>query len=78
VDLIAAFIALRILPLQRRVHKICYMSGRLDPTWTSKVVLTKSGVARRVNHVSQAHMPDNWDRGMEPFRRDDPPPLVRF
>ncbi len=42
-DLIAAFIIQRVLLLQRRVHKICYMSGRLDPTRTSKIELS-SGV----------------------------------
>jgi hypothetical protein len=76
VDLIAAYASRQVLPLQRWVHKICYMSGRLDPTWTSKVELSKSAVSRRVNAVSQAHMPENWDWGMEPYRREDPPPLV--
>jgi hypothetical protein len=76
VDLICTFISRRVLLLQKRVHKICYMSGRLDPTRTSKVQLSSEGVARRVNHVSQAHLPDNWQWGMEPYRRDDPPPVV--
>jgi hypothetical protein len=54
------------------------MSGRFDPTRTSKLELTKAQVARRVNFVSQAKLPDNWQWGMEPFSRDDPPPVVSF
>ena len=30
-DLLATLISRRVLPLQRRVHKICHMSGPLDP-----------------------------------------------
>jgi hypothetical protein len=41
-----------VLPLQARAHKIGHMSGRFDPTWKSKLELTKSGVAKRVNFVS--------------------------
>ncbi|KAM0839714.1 hypothetical protein ACQ4PT_060137 [Festuca glaucescens] len=74
-DLIAAFVSWQVLPLQKRVHKICYMSGRLDPTRTSKIELSSGGVARQVNAISQAHMPDNWQWGMEPYKRDNPPPL---
>ncbi|KAM0860662.1 hypothetical protein ACQ4PT_046399 [Festuca glaucescens] len=74
-DLLCTFISRRVLPLQRRAHKICYMSGRLDPTRTSKIQLSLEGVARRVNHISQARLPDNWQWGMEPFSRNDPPAL---
>ncbi|KAM0900838.1 hypothetical protein ACQ4PT_020367 [Festuca glaucescens] len=72
-DLICTFISQRVLPLQKRVHKIFYMSGWLDLTRTSKVQLSNEGVARQVNHVSQAHLPDNWQWGMQPYRREDPP-----
>nr|XP_051190764.1 uncharacterized protein LOC127304093 [Lolium perenne] len=41
-DLLCTYVELRVLPLQRRVHKIGHMSGRLDPTRTSKVALTKA------------------------------------
>jgi hypothetical protein len=59
-DLLSTFASRWVLPLQQRAHKIWYMSGRLDLTRTSKVELSSEGVARRVNHVSQAHLPDNW------------------
>ena len=31
-DLLSTFIFRRVCPLQRRVHKMCHMSGNLDPT----------------------------------------------
>jgi hypothetical protein len=75
-DLLCTFISRRVLPLQRRAHKICYMSGRIDLTRRSKVQLSSEGMARRVNHISQTRLPDNWQWGMEPFRREEPPALV--
>jgi hypothetical protein len=31
-DIVACFISRRVSPLQRRSHKICQMSGAMDPT----------------------------------------------
>jgi hypothetical protein len=39
-DLVACFISWRISPLQRRSHKICQMSGPMDPTRHSTHELT--------------------------------------
>ncbi|KAK1665823.1 hypothetical protein QYE76_053982 [Lolium multiflorum] len=61
-----------------RVHKIGHMSGRFDPTRTSKVELSKAQVARRVNNVTKANMPENWEWGLAPFSRAMPPELVSF
>jgi hypothetical protein len=66
-DLLCCYISRRVLPLQARSHKISHMSGRFDLTRTLKVELTKAGVARRVNFVSQARLSDNWGWGMEPY-----------
>ncbi|KAK1661407.1 hypothetical protein QYE76_049566 [Lolium multiflorum] len=65
-DLLCTFTSRRVLPLQWRVHKICYMSSWFDPTRTSKVALTAEGVANRVNHISQARLPNNWSGGWSP------------
>nr|XP_051202449.1 uncharacterized protein LOC127316068 [Lolium perenne] len=46
-DLLCTYIEHRVLPLQRRVHKIGHMSGRLDPTRTSKLALTKAQLFNR-------------------------------
>jgi hypothetical protein len=74
-DLLYTYADRRVLPLQARAHKIGHMSGRFDPTRTSKVELTKAQVARRVNNISQK-MPETWDWGLEPHNRAVPPELV--
>ncbi|KAK1670227.1 hypothetical protein QYE76_058386 [Lolium multiflorum] len=75
-DLLCTYVMRRVLPLQWRVHKIGHMSGRLDPTRTSKAELTKSQVARRVNNITKANMPENWDWGLPPYDREQPPELL--
>ncbi|KAK1678362.1 hypothetical protein QYE76_039210 [Lolium multiflorum] len=75
-DLLCTYAERRVLPLQMRVHKIGHMSGRFDPTRTSKVELTRAQVARRVNNVTKANMPENWDWGLVPHSRASPPELL--
>ena len=75
-DLIATFVSRRVLPLQRREHKICHMSSRLDPTRSSKTELALADMARRVNRISKADMPDSWRWGIEPYSRANLPPPV--
>ncbi|KAK1603862.1 hypothetical protein QYE76_027535 [Lolium multiflorum] len=75
-DLLCTYISRRVIPLQWRVHKIGHMSGRLDPTRTSKLELSKSQVAHRVNNITKANMPDNWDWGLAPYDREQPPELL--
>ena len=43
-DLLRTFVSRRVCPLQRRVHKICHMSGPLDPTRVSTIELDKSQI----------------------------------
>ena len=54
------------------------MSGRFDPTRTSKVELSKAQVAPRVNNITKANMPEAWDYGLTPCSRASPPELVSF
>ena len=75
-DLLCCYASRRVLPLQARSHKICHMSGRFDPTRTSKLELSPAAVAKRVNWISQAKLAADWQWGMEPYCRDDLPPLV--
>ncbi|KAK1652011.1 hypothetical protein QYE76_069816 [Lolium multiflorum] len=76
-DLLCCY-ARPVLPSQCTRHKICHMSGRFDPTRTSKLELTKAQVAKRVNHISQAKLPDNWNWGLKPYNRHELPPVVSF
>ncbi|KAK1650401.1 hypothetical protein QYE76_068206 [Lolium multiflorum] len=75
-DLLCTYISRRVIPLQWRVHKIGHMSGLLDPTRTSKLELSKAQVAHRVNNITKANMPDNWDWGLAPYDREQPPELL--
>ena len=75
-DLLRAFVSRRVSPLQQRQHKICHMSGLLDPTRISKHDLTRASVRRRVNAIAFTEMSDKWKWGVEPFHRDALPPQV--
>ncbi|KAE8786310.1 hypothetical protein D1007_39918 [Hordeum vulgare] len=76
-DLLATMVVRRILPLHRRPHLVCQMSGRLDPCRLSTKRFTLGAVARRVNLISTARMDEGgeWTWGMSPFNRAHPPPM---
>ncbi|KAI4983749.1 hypothetical protein ZWY2020_025615 [Hordeum vulgare] len=77
-DLLTIMVTRRILPLQRRPHLVCQMSGRHDPCRTSTKRFTPSAVAREVNLISTTRMDDrgscSW--GMIPYNRSRPPPVM--
>ncbi|KAE8778203.1 hypothetical protein D1007_48908 [Hordeum vulgare] len=77
-DLLTTMVTRRILPLQRRPHLVCEMSGRHDPCRLSTKRFTPSAVARRVNLISTTRMDESgeWTWGMSPFNRSRPPPMV--
>ncbi|KAE8769959.1 hypothetical protein D1007_58354 [Hordeum vulgare] len=77
-DLLATMVVRRILPLQRRPHLVCQMSGRLDPCRLSTKRFTPGAVARRVNLISTARMDEGgeWTWGMSLFNRAHPPPMM--
>ena len=57
-DLLTTMVTRRILPLQRRPHLVCQMSGWYDPCRASTKSFIASAVARDVNEISTAHMDD--------------------
>ena len=75
-DLLRTFISRRVCPLQTRAHKICHMSGPLDPTRVSRHVLSKEQVAKWVRAIARTNMTDTWEWGVEPFERDHRAPNV--
>ena len=75
-DLVATFISRRVSPLQRRVHKMCHMSGPMDPTRTSTRELTKAQVWRRVKAITKTQLTAEWEWGLEPHSRTNLPPVV--
>lgn len=75
-DLIAAFVARRVLPLQRRTHIIAQMTGLQDPNRMSSRRLTQEQVADRVNDISKAGMKQEWRFGKTPYSQGNPAPVV--
>jgi hypothetical protein len=76
-DIVCTFITRHVLPLQCRAHKICQMSGPLDPTQISTFELSKSDVVTKVMAIAKTKMPVDWEWGLKPFSRANPPPNVR-
>ncbi|KAM0871532.1 hypothetical protein ACQ4PT_039337 [Festuca glaucescens] len=56
-DIVRAFISRRVLPLQRRAHKIGQMSGRRDPTRITTFGLRKSDVVLKAKQICKTKMP---------------------
>jgi hypothetical protein len=50
-DIIACFVSWRVSPLQRRSHKICQMSGAMDPTQHSTHELSPADILWRVKDI---------------------------
>ena len=75
-DLLAAFVARRVLPLQGRPHLICQMSGRHDPSRLCTKEMPRGEVANLVNHIAHCEFTEDWQFGKEPYSRDNPPPVV--
>ncbi|KAM0890878.1 hypothetical protein ACQ4PT_026770 [Festuca glaucescens] len=72
-DIVRAFISRRVLPLQRRAHKIGQMSGRRDPTRITTFGLRKPDVVLKAKQICKTKMPPNWKWGLQPLSRKRPP-----
>jgi hypothetical protein len=48
-DLLLAFLDARVSPLQRRLHKMCFLGSARDPTHHSSRTLTATEVAQKAN-----------------------------
>ncbi|KAM0876765.1 hypothetical protein ACQ4PT_035949 [Festuca glaucescens] len=77
-DIVRAFISRRVLPLQRRAHKMCQMTGRFDPTRITTFPLSKFDVAAKAKQICKTKMPVEWKWGMQPHSRRRPPPSQNF
>ena len=55
-DLLAAFVARRVLPLQSRPHLICQMSGQLDPSRMCTKDMPHDEVAHMVNYLANCKL----------------------
>ena len=75
-DLLVAFVARRVLPLQGRPHLISRMSGHRDPCRLSTKEMPAAEVTNLVNEISGLKLEGSWSFGKRPYSRADPPPAV--
>jgi hypothetical protein len=68
-DIVRAFVSRRVLPLQRRTHKMCQMTGRFDPTRITTFPLSKSDVVAKAKQICKTKMQVEWKWGMQPHGR---------
>ncbi|KAK1603989.1 hypothetical protein QYE76_027662 [Lolium multiflorum] len=72
-DIIRAFISRRVLPLQRRQHRMSEMYGPGDPTKITGLPLSKRDIVRKAKQICQTAMPNDWEWGLLPFSTSNPP-----
>lgn len=76
-DLIRAFTVRQVLPLQRRVHRMCEISGRHDPCRMTTRELNPDQITERVNKISKAGLVGStWRFGKAPYDRQNSAPAV--
>ena len=73
-DLMCAWVNRRILPLQRRGHKICHLSGLKDPTRFTTWGMTREDASQQVRSISDSKLAANWKWGVKPLQRNMPAP----
>jgi hypothetical protein len=71
-DLLLAILVARVLPLQRRSHKMCFLGSARDPTRHSTRTLSVLEVARKANRIADVKLQASWTWGLEPHDRDNP------
>ena len=77
-DLLAAFVARQVLPLQGRPHLICQMRDRRDMSRMSTWEMPHAEVALMVNYIANCKLGGDWQYGKAPYSRANPPPVVSF
>ena len=63
-DLVAAWLHCRVLPLQRRVHRICDMSGHLDPTRLCTRPISPEHLHDRMRAITKSLGPNPYRFGL--------------
>src|SRR3954463_12664700 len=75
-DLAAAWLHARIVPLQRRVHRICDLSGPRDPTRLSTFRIKMEDLCRRLRDITNGHLPEPYHFGLMYLTRREKPRWV--
>src|SRR3954465_2122724 len=77
-DLVAAWLTHRVLPLQRRCHRICDVSGRRDPSRISTFQMDLDEFLRRMHSITALKVDQNFRFGLRAYNRQNPPPVVCY
>jgi hypothetical protein len=75
-DLVAAWLCRRVLPLQRRCHRMCDMTGRLDPTRISTFQIEIDEFLQRMHTITSLKLTSDFKFGLKAYNRSRPPPVV--
>ena len=75
-DMLRAFVAHRVCPLQMREHKLCHMGDHLDPMRTSRHRLGLADVQKQVKAIASSEMAEEWTWNVKPYYRGRLPPQV--
>ena len=75
-NLLMAWVSRRVIPLQRRPHKLCYLSGLRDPSRTAREVMYEEEAAQPASAIIDGRVEDDWEFSVVPYRRSQPPPTV--
>ncbi|KAK1686025.1 hypothetical protein QYE76_046873 [Lolium multiflorum] len=77
-DLVRLFLSRRVLPLQRRAHKMSQMSGQKDPTRITTHSLSATDLVLKAKQICQNSLRPNGKYGLLPYSRSNPPPPRNF
>src|SRR3954470_4203293 len=76
-DLVAARLHARILPLQRREHRLCDISGPRYPTRICTSRIKTEDVCRRLQDITNSRWPEPFPLGCIYLTRQEKPRVVR-
>nr|XP_051211344.1 uncharacterized protein LOC127328811 [Lolium perenne] len=76
--LVRVFLARRVLPLQRRAHKISEMSGPMDPTRITTHRLSRTDLVLKAKQICQNPLSSSGGYGLAPYSRRNSPPRRNF
>ncbi|KAK1631594.1 hypothetical protein QYE76_005909 [Lolium multiflorum] len=77
-DIIRLFLSRRVLPLQRRTHKMSQISGLRDSTRITTFSLRPGDLVLKAKQICRNTLRADGKYGLKPYSRSDPPPPRNF
>ena len=75
-DLVTCWLNRRVQPLQARVHKLCFVSRKGDPTRISTKKLALARMQSWLKQIARESVEEGWQPGVPAFSRKKPAPRV--